>query len=420
MNRTNALKRVVITGLGVVSPVGNDISAFWDSLRNGRCGIGKLEGYEDYDLPIHVAGRVKNFEQAASSLTPAERRKNDLYSQFALVAASQTMADSGIVSGENIAPERFGVYLGSGIGGIDTFVTQTKVMLEEGANRVSPLFIPMMIPNIAGGNVAIKYNAQGPCLSHVSACATGTNSIGEAFLAIQCGRADAILAGGSEAAVTPLAIGGFANCKALATEEDPEKACLPFDRRRGGFVMAEGAALMMLEEYEHAKARGARIIAEVCGYGCTCDAYHYTAPRADGVPAARAIKNALDQAGYREGEALYINAHGTGTHLNDSAETKAIKLALGETDAHKASISSTKSMTGHMFGATGAAELVASALALRDSIVPPTIGLTEPDPECNLYYTPVTAEKRDLEVAVSNSLGFGGHNVCVALRKYYE
>ncbi len=410
-------KRVVITGTGIISPVGLNTETFWESLINGRCGITRLEGFEDYNLPIKVAGRVKDFDPVKLGLSAPEKRRNDLYSQFALAAAAEAMSSSGIVSGENVAPERFCVYLGSGIGGINTLVNQTKLMFDEGADRISPLFVPMMIPNIAGGNIAIKYNAQGACLTHVSACATGTNSIGEAYLAIKYGRADAILTGGSEAAVTPVAIGGFANAKALTTEADPSLACLPFDERRGGFVMAEGAAVMMLEEYEHAVARGANIIAEVCGYGCTCDAYHYTAPRADGIPAAKAISMALEEAGYKEGENLYINAHGTGTQLNDVAETKAVKLALGEADAHRANISSTKSMTGHMFGATGAAELVASALALKEGIVPPTIGLTKPDQECDLNYTPLTAVKRDLDIALSNSLGFGGHNVCVALRR---
>lgn len=403
--------------MGVISPIGNDVKTFWENLKAGKCGISRLEGFEEYNLPIHVAGRVKDFDPLNYGLSVAEKRRNDLYSQYAMAASTEAMASSGLVSRENIEAERFGVYVGSGIGGINTFVTQTKILIDEGADRISPLFIPMMIPNIAGGNIAIKYKAQGPCLTHVSACATGTNSIGEAYLAIKYGRADAILTGGSEAAVTPLAIGGFANSRALTTEEDPSKACLPFDRRRGGFVMAEGAGLMMLEEYEHAKARGAEIIAEVCGYGCTCDAHHYTAPRPDGIPAAKAIREALDEAGYREGENLYVNAHGTGTHLNDAAETNALKLALGEADARRASVSSTKSMTGHMFGATGAVELMASALALKEGIVPPTIGLEEADPECDLDYTPLQARKRDLDVAISNSLGFGGHNVCVALRK---
>ncbi|MDD5819268.1 MAG: beta-ketoacyl-ACP synthase II [Bacteroidales bacterium] len=410
------IRRVVITGLGVISPVGNDVNTFWANLKAGVCGIDRLTDYQEYKLPISVAARVKDFDPLKYSLSVAERRRNDLYSQFALAAADEAMRSSGLKSRENIQAERFGVYLGSGIGGMNTFVNQTKVLFDEGADRISPLFIPMMISNIAGGNIAIRYKAQGPCLTHVSACATGTNSVGEAYLAIKYGRADAILAGGSEAALHPLAIGGFANCKALTTETDPALACLPFDERRGGFVMGEGAALMMLEEYEHAKERGAEIIAEVCGYGCTCDAHHYTAPRPDGVTAAKAIKDALDEAGYRSGENLYVNAHGTGTHLNDLAETTALKLALGQ-DAYNASVSSTKSMTGHMFGATGAAELIASALALKEGIVPPTIGLEQPDPECDLDYTPLRARKRSLDIAVSNSLGFGGHNVCVALRR---
>ena len=411
------MKRVVITGMGVISPVGNDVNTFWESLKAGKCGISRLEGFEEYNLPIHVAGRVKDFDPIQSGLSAAEKRRNDIYSQYALAAAAQAMAESGLVSNENIDENRFGIYFGSGIGGIQTFVTQTKILFDEGADRISPLFIPMMIPNIAGGNIAIKYKAKGPCLTHVSACATGTNSIGEAYLAIKYGRADAILAGGSEAAVTPLAIGGFANAKALTYEEDPAKACLPFDARRGGFVMSEGAGALMLEEREHAIARGANIIAEVCGYGCTCDAHHYTAPRPDGITAGRALREALDEAGYKPGETLYIPAHGTGTHLTDSTETTAIKVALGEEDAHRASVSSTKSMHGHMFGATGAVELIASALALRDGIVPPTIGLEVPDPECDLDYTPGEARKRDLDIAISNSLGFGGHNVCVSLRR---
>ena len=413
----NEMRRVVITGLGVISPVGNDVTTFWESLKTGKCGISRIEGFEEYNLPIHVAGRVKDFDPLKFGLSAAEKRRNDIYSQYAMAAAAQAMADSGLDSSQNIDENRFGVYLGSGIGGIQTFVTQTKILFDDGVDRISPLFIPMMIPNIAGGNIAIKYKAKGPCLTHVSACATGTNSIGEAYLAIKCGRADAILAGGSEAAVTPLAIGGFANAKALTTEEDPAKACLPFDARRGGFVMAEGAGVLILEERERAIARGAHIYAEVCGYGCTCDAHHYTAPRPDGITAGRALREALDEAGYKAGENLYINAHGTGTHLNDSTETRAIKVALGEEEARRASVSSTKSMHGHMFGATGAVELIASALALRDGIVPPTIGLEEADPECDLDYTPLEARKRDLDIAISNSLGFGGHNVCVALRR---
>ena len=409
------MKRVVITGQGIISPIGNSVAEFEESIKSGKLGITKYE-HPRWKYSIHVAGLVKGFDPTAYGLSKSEERHNDLFSQFAIAAAVEAMNSSGIVSGENIEPERFAVYVGSGIGGMNTFIEQSEILFTQGPGRISPLFIPMMIPNIGGGNIAIKYNAQGPCLTHVSACATGTNSIGEAYLAIKYGRADAILAGGADAVVTPLAIGGFTNCKALTLESDPEKACIPFDIRRGGFVMGEGGAMMMLEEYEHAKNRGADIIAEVVGYGCTCDAYHYTAPRKDGIPASKAIGMALKESGYTSGKSLYINAHGTGTKLNDASETTAIKLALGEEDARKASISSTKSMTGHMFGATGAAELIASALALRDGFVPPTIGLREPDPECDLDYTPIVMKEKKFDYAISNSLGFGGHNVCVPLK----
>lgn len=410
-------KRVVITGMGVITPIGNSIDELWDSLMACKCGISKLEGYEDTGLSVKVAARVKDFDPANYGMNRADIRKNDLYSQFAQASAYQAMQQSGLVSGENIDPERLGVYLGSGIGGLDTFIKNTTVSIQEGPQYVSPLFVPSMIPNIAGGNIAIKYNAQGAAITCVAACATGTNAIGEAYLAIRFGRLDAVIAGGSEAAISPLTVGGFANAKALTTEEDPHKACLPFDARRAGFVLGEGSGVIILEEYEHAVARGANIIAEVCGYGVTCDAYHYTAPRPDGVPASRAMKDALAEAGYKQGENLYINAHGTGTKLNDSSETTAIKLALGEEDAHRASISSTKSMHGHMVGATGAVEIIISALALQHGVVPPTVGLEVPDPDCDLDYTPGKPKERNLDIALSNSLGFGGHNVCVVMRK---
>lgn len=409
-------RRVVITGMGVISPVGQSIDAFWNNLKAGVCGIDRIEGIEE-EIPVSVAGQVKDFDPEAQGLVKTDVRRSDRYSQFAMAAAIQAMAQSGLVSGENIEPERLGVYIGSGIGGIETFVAQTKVLLDEGARRISPLFIPMMISNIASGNVAIRFNAQGPSLPAVSACATSTNTAGEAFRAIKYGYADAILTGGAEAAVNALAIGGFANSKALTLATDPKKASIPFDKNRSGFVMAEGAGVLVFEEYEHAKARGARIIAEVCGYGNTCDAYHYTAPRPDAAAASRAMRLALEEAGYKEGEKLYINAHGTSTPLNDKTETKAIKLALGEEDARRAVISSTKSMTGHMLGATGAVELIASALAVRDGIVPPTIGYGEPDPECDLDYAPNAARETELDLALSNSLGFGGHNACVVVRK---
>lgn len=412
-------QRVVITGMGGITPVGNTIHDIWSAIVAGQCGIDTIRGFENDNLPIHVAGQVKNFDPIQAGLSQSEVRHYDVFCQFATAAAIQAMQQSGLVSGENIAPHRLGVYIGSGIGGMSTFITQTQNYLERGARGVSPLFIPMMIANMGGGNTAIKFNAQGPNLTTIAACATSTNSIGEAYLAIQSGRADAIIAGGAEAAINPLAIGGFANCRALATTDNPLAACLPFDKRRGGFVMAEGAGILVLESLEHALQRGANIIAEVCGYGHTCDAYHYTAPRPDGSVTARCISDALQQANYQAGENLYINAHGTGTAMNDAAETQAIKLALGEEEARCASISSTKSMTGHALGAAGAIELIISALALQHDIVPPTIGLTEPDPACDLNYTPLQAQPRTLDIAISNSLGFGGHNATVALRKYH-
>ena len=414
-------RRVVITGVGVITPVGNNVSDFWKNLTEGYCGIDLIEGIDVGQCPIKVAGQVKNFNPEEYGIDRGTVRKSDLYCQYALAAAHQAMTDSGLVSGQNIDPERLGVYVGSGIGGMATFVNETATLLNEGPHRISPLFIPMMISNIASGNIAIKYDAEGVCLPVVTACATGTHSAGEAYRAIKGGYADAIITGGAEAAVHPLAIGGFCNSKALTKAEDPKQASIPFDKRRSGFVIADGAGILVMEEYEHAKARGAKIYAEVCGYGNNCDAYHYTAPRPGGAVASKAIKAALDEAHFdAEKDLLYINAHGTSTPLNDKTETEAVKLALGEEAARKAKISSTKSMTGHMLGATGGVELVATALALYDGIVPPTIGYTEPDEECDLDYTPNKAVKCNLTVAVSNSLGFGGHNACVALRKFEE
>ena len=403
-------RRVVITGLGVITPVGNCVTDFWNNLVAGHCGIEKIKGYEEYEL-----------DPAANGLDAGNVRRSDVYCQFAMAAAYQAMMDSGLVSGENIAPERLGTYIGSGIGGMQTFVAETGKLLNEGVHRISPLFVPMMIGNIASVNVASKYNAQGVCLPVVTACATGTHAAGEAYRAIKHGYADAIIAGGAEASVHPLAIGGFANSKALSRSEEPTKASLPFNLNRGGFVMAEGAGVLIMESLENAQRRGAHIYAEVVGYGNSCDAHHYTAPRPDGLAASRAIKQSLDEADFdAEKDLLYINAHGTGTPLNDKSETVAIKLALGEDAARKAMISSTKSMTGHMLGATGAVELVASALTLQNGIVTPTIGLDTPDPECDLDYVPNEARKADVTIAISNSLGFGGHNGCVALRKWSE
>lgn len=414
-------RRVVITGVGVISPVGNNITDFWNNLVAGKCGIDTIKGYDVDSLPVKVAGQIKDFDPEANGLDKANVRRSDKYCQYAMAAAHQAMMDSGLVSGENIEPERLGSYIGSGIGGMETFVNETEKLLNEGISRISPLFVPMMISNIAAGNVAIKYNAQGVCLPVVTACATGTHSAGEAYRAIKNGYADAIITGGAEASVHPLAIGGFANSRALSREEDPLKASLPFNVNRKGFVIAEGAGVMIFESLENALKRGAHIYAEVVGYGNSCDAHHYTAPRPDGIPASRAIKQSLDEAGFdAEKDTLYINAHGTGTPLNDTSETAAIKLALGEEAAHKAIISSSKSMTGHMLGATGAVELIVAALTLKNGIVTPTIGLDEQDPECDLDYTPNVARKAYVTVAISNSLGFGGHNSCVALRKWND
>lgn len=411
-------KRVVVTGTGVISPVGNDVKTYWDNLLAGVCGIDFIRSIPTDDLPVKIAGEVRNFNPADYEIEPPFARKQDRFTIFAVAAAWQAVRESGLDSSEegNIDPFRYGVYVGSGIGGFATQVRETEKILTEGARWVSPLFIPTMIANIAAGNIAIRNKAYGPCLPVVTACATSTHAIGEAYRAIRHGYADAIIAGGSEAAVIPLAVAGFANAKALSRSEDPKYASLPFNRNRGGFVLAEGAAMLVLEEYEHAVARGAEILAEVCGYGNTCDAYHVTAPRPDGTTQAAAIRQALDEAGYGSDDVLYINAHGTGTALNDPAETLAFKLALGE-DAYKAHISSTKGATGHLLGAAGAVEAVASVLALKNGIVPPTINLDEADPECDLDYTPNIPVEAPLTIAISDSLGFGGHNGCVAFRK---
>lgn len=414
-------RRVVVTGTGAVTPVGNDVQTYWKNLLAGECGIDFIKAIPTDDLPVKIAGEVKDFNPADYEIEPAFSRKQDKFTVYAVAAAWQAVRQAGLKSGEdgNIDPFRYGVYVGSGIGGFTTQVRETEKLLNEGPKWVSPLFIPTMIANIAAGNIAIRNQACGPCLPVVTACATSTHAIGEAYRAIKHGYADAIIAGGSEAAVISLGIAGFANAKALSRAEDPKYASLPFNRNRGGFVMAEGAAMLVLEEYEHAKARGAEIIAEVCGYGNTCDAHHVTAPRPDGVTQAAAIRQALEEAGYSSEDVLYINAHGTGTALNDTSETAAFKLALGE-DAYKAHISSVKGTVGHMLGAAGAVEAVATVLALKEGIVPPTANLDDVDPECDLNYTPCKAVKADLTIGISDSLGFGGHNGCVAFRKYKE
>ena len=408
------MKRVVITGMGVISPVGNSLKAFWDGLLAGVCGVGPITRFDTEGFKAKLAAEVKDFNPADFGMDVPTQRRMDRFTQYAVAAAKQAVEESGIVG--TVEPERLGVYVGSGIGGMSTFVEQSNRLNERGPSRVSALFIPMMISNMAAGTIAIQYNAQGPCLPTVTACATSTHAVGEAYRAIAHGYADAIVAGGTEATITPLAVAGFTTCMALSLEQDPLKASLPFDARRAGFVMGEGAGILVLEEYERAVKRGAHIYAEICGYGNTCDAYHVTAPRPDGSGGARAMELALREAALSDEDCLYINAHGTGTPLNDKSETLAIKRALGEEAARRAIISSTKSMTGHMLGAAGAVELIASAKAVEEGVVPPTIGLTEPDPECDLDYTPLTARRANLTIAVSTSLGFGGHNGAVALR----
>lgn len=406
-------RRVVVTGLGAVSPVGNDVPTMWKNMLDGVNGIEKITAFDTSDLKVHIAGTVKNFEPE-KYFEKREAKKLDVYCQYAIAAAQEAVDDSGILG--KIDENRFGVYIGAGIGGLNTFINNTINLENGGPRKVSPFFIPMMIGNIATGNVAIRFNAKGVSLSVMSACATGTNSIGEAFHAIKDGYADAIIAGGAEAVVARLTIVGFQNMKALSTNPDPSKASRPFDKDRDGFVMGEGAGMLILEEYEHAKARGAKIYAEFAGYGNTCDAHHVTAPDPEGAGLARAIEIAFKEADVADDAEVYINAHGTSTHLNDLTETMAIKTALGE-NAYKASVSSTKSMTGHMLGATGAIEAIAAVKAIEDGMIPPTINLDEPEEGLDLDYTPKTAKKRGINVAASTNLGFGGHDACVVFKK---
>ena len=411
------MNRVYITGVGCITPLGNNVETLWNNIINGVCGIGLITKLDRETLPIKIAAEVKDFKPEDFGIDKTMIRHNDTFALYALAAAAQAMQDSGLRVGEDVDPTRFGTAIGSGIGGIQTFEREHANKLQNGLRRISPLFIPEMISNIAGGNVAITYNAQGPNIPVVTACATGTHSVGEAYRLIHEGRADAVITGGTEAAICEMAVGGFNNMKALSTSEDPMAGSLPFDARRKGFVLGEGSGILILESEECAKRRGAKIYAEVCGYGNTCDAHHYTAPHPECRGGAQSMRLALEEAGFKADEKLYINAHGTGTQLNDKGETKGIKAALGEENARKAVISSTKSMHGHMLGATGAVELIISALALKNGIIPPTIHLDQPDPECDLDYTPHNARQWQADVAISNTFGFGGNNATVALRR---
>ncbi len=407
------MNRVVVTGLGVLTPLGNDVGTFFDNLKNGACGIGDITKFDTEQFRVKIAAEVREFDPL-QYMDKQDMLHSDKNTQFAMAAACQAMADSKVLG--TVAPERMGVYFGTGIGGIATFMSEHKKLLEKGPRRVSPFFIPMMIANMASGMIAIRFGCKGAAKPEVTACASGSNALGEAMRAIRHGYQDVMIAGGAEATVNELALAGFTNMQALSNSNDPMNASLPFDARRTGFVMGEGAGALVLEEYEHAKARGAHIYAELCGYGFTCDAYHMTAPHPEAEGGSRAILDAWTEAGM-DTDRIYINAHGTGTPLNDKAETLAIKMALGPERAQKALISSTKSMTGHMLGAAGAVEAVASILAMNEGIIPPTIGLNQPDPECDLDYVPLKARKADIDIALSTSLGFGGHNACIAFRK---
>ena len=403
-----------------MSPVGNNTETFWKNLLEGVCGIDFITAFPTDDLPVKIAGEVKDFSPADYEIETPFARKQDKFTVYAVAAAWQAMKESGLVAAEeggNIDPFRLGVYVGSGIGGFNTQVRETVKLINEGAKWVSPLFIPTMISNIAAGNIAIRNNACGPCLPVVTACATSTHTIGEAFRAIRHGYADAIIAGGSEAAIIPLGIAGFANAKALSRAEDPKYASLPFNKNRGGFVMAEGAAMLVLEEYEHAVARGAEIIAEVCGYGNTCDAHHVTAPRPDGKTQSAAIRMALDEAGYTSDDVLYINAHGTSTHHNDLFETKAIRAAFGEA-ADQVIINSTKSMIGHLLGAAGGVEFIVCVKSIEEGFIHQTMGTVTPGEGCDLNYAIDAPVEKNIVYALSNSLGFGGHNASVLVRAY--
>ena len=409
----NTIRRVVITGIGAVTPVGLTAEESWKALIDGKNGIAPITLFDTADFKAKLGAEVKGFDPR-TILEKADIIKTDRYAQFGIKAAQEAVDDSGILG--KIDPDRFAVYFGSGIGGITSFASEHTKLMEKGPRRVSPYFVPMMIANMAAGMIAIRFDCRGAALPAVTACASGSNAIGEAIRSIRHGYADAVITGGCEAAITDIGVAGFINMQALSVSEDPDAASLPFDKRRAGFVIGEGGAALILEEYEHAKARGAKIYAEAVGYGSTCDAHHITAPDPEAGGASRAMIQALEEAGYKPSDRVYINAHGTGTPLNDKSETKAVKLALGD-KARDALISSTKSMTGHMLGAAGAIEAIVCVKALSEGIIPPTINLNEPDEECDLNYCPGKAVIADLDLALSNSLGFGGHNACVAFRK---
>ncbi|MCB2311262.1 beta-ketoacyl-ACP synthase II [Clostridium tagluense] len=407
--------RVVITGMGAVTPIGNDVVNFWNNVKEGTCGIDVIKSFDISEFKCKLGAEVKDFDVTVA-LDKREARKMDKYCQYAMVAADEAIKNSGLDLNA-VDSERLAVIVGSGIGGLGTIEQEYAKLMEKGPGRVSPFLIPMIIGNMAAGNIAIKYGAKGKCTSVVTACATGTNAIGDAFQMIQDGRADIIIAGGAEGSITPLALAGFTSLTALTKSQDPLRASIPFDKERSGFVMGEGAGIVILESLEHAKKRNAKIYAEMSGYGATCDAYHITSPAPNGEGAARAMVMALEDGDVKAEEVSYINAHGTSTPYNDKFETAAIKSAFGEY-AYKIPISSTKSMTGHLLGASGAIEAIVCVKALEESFVPATIGYSVPDEECDLDYVPNIGREQGLKYAMSNSLGFGGHNATILLKKW--
>lgn len=409
--------RVVVTGMGAITPIGNDVESFWQALKDKTLGIGPITYFDTADFKCKLAAEVKDFD-AKAYMDPKTARRMEPFSQFAVAAAKQAL-DQSSIDMEKEDPFRVGVSVGSGIGSLQAMERSEKKLLEKGPSRVEPLLVPLMICNMAAGNVAIQFGLKGKCINVVTACATGTHSIGEAFRAIQYGEADVMVAGGTEASITPIGIAGFTSLTALNTTDDPKRASIPFDKDRNGFVMGEGAGVVVLESLEHAKARGANILAEVVGYGATCDAYHITSPAEDGSGAAKAMEFAMKDAEIMPEQVDYINAHGTSTHHNDLFETKAIRLALGD-QAEKVKINSTKSMIGHLLGAAGGVEFITCVKSIQDGYVHATLGLEEPGEGCDLDYTQGDGVEMNVNYAISNSLGFGGHNASLIVKKFTE
>lgn len=410
------MERVVITGMGAVTPIGNDLDTYMNALKSGKCGVDFISRFDATDYKVKVAAEVKDFDPT-QYMEKREAKRMDAFCHFAVAAATQALEQADLAEEGKLDPWKTGVIFGSGCGGLPIIESEVVRLHEKGPNRVSPLYIPQMISNMAAAHITMRFGIHGESVCPVTACATSTHALGEAMRVIRHGYQDVIVAGGTEAAICAIGIAGFQNMKALYTGDDPKAASIPFDKRRSGFVMGEGAAALVLESLSHAKARGAYIFGEVAGYGATSDAYHITSPDPEGKGAARAMELAIEDAGLTPAAVDYINAHGTSTPLNEKYETIAIKKAFGES-AKQVKISSTKSMTGHMLGAAGAAEAIACIMAIRDGVIPPTIGYVEPDEDCDLHITPNHAEEADVKVAISNSLGFGGHNATILLKRY--